>query len=95
VSLVTFFCVSVQISIQNSSELTQRAVTTIPSLGANAGAIFALSVFRAAGIAWQLVTQIARPSGIATAFSGLTHSVPAAIQTADGWKKKSKIQILN
>jgi len=69
------------------SLLTQRAVTTVPSLGADTGAIFALAVFRAAGIAGQLVAQVASPSGIAAAFSGFTHSVPAAIQTADSWRK--------
>lgn len=58
-------------------------MTAIPSLGADAGAILALSMFRAAGIAGQLVAQVAGPSGIATAFAGLTYSVPATIQTAD------------
>lgn len=63
-------------------------MATVPALGTDTGAIFALSVFGAPLIARQLVAQTACPSGIAAALSVLTNPIRAAVQTANGCKNK-------
>lgn len=62
-------------------------MASIPALRAHTGTVFALSVFRASGVAGQLIAEIASPAGITAALARLTDAVGTAVQTANSCKE--------
>lgn len=77
--------------------LTQCTMTSIPALRAHAGSVFALSMFRASGVAGQLIAEITSPARITATFTRLTNTVRSTVQTAHGYKeqKQKKYNRLN